>query len=96
MRQELLATAREAWDLVRNAPGTLTGHPAHAEAERRFREGLERLGGSERRDETEADTARSMLHALSALRDAAGALPAAPATGGTAPAEPAAGGGGRT
>lgn len=95
-RRELLDAAREAWDTVRNAPRTVAGHPAQVEAERRLREGVERLGGMERRDEAEADTARTMLQALATLREAAGAPPAAPATGGSAPAEPAAGDGGRT
>jgi hypothetical protein len=94
LRQDLLDAAREAGVMVRNAPGTVAGQPVHAQAERSFREGLERLGRSERRDE--ADTARAMLQALSALREAAGAPPAAPTTGGSAPAEPAASGGGRT
>jgi cell pole-organizing protein PopZ len=94
LRQDLLEAARQAGDMVRNAPATIAGQPVHAQAERSFREGLERLGGSERRDE--ADTARAMLQALSALREAVGAPPAAPTTGGSTPAEPAASGGGRT
>jgi hypothetical protein len=95
-RQQLVDAARDAWTVVRSAPGDMAGSAPQAEADRRFREGLDRLGQADGGGVSEADTARAMLQALSALREAAGAPPAPPATGGTTPTEPAASGGGQS